>query len=297
MTPLLFDMETRDPDDALTLALLADHPQVNLVGVTVNPGSQAQLGVVREILRRCGREHIPLGARNPDHQGESVSEFHYRWLGDIEPWRCPTPASQLISQTASSHPQLVLLTGAPLHNLRLTLRAHPDLHLQRWVAQGGFAGDNLVAPEHRLEKFAGRLTCETYNFGNDPKGAELALGAPGFDRRELVSKNVTHGVPWDASFHARMQQFAGLRLGVDQAIEMMAQYLSLHPEGKLLHDPLAAAAVVEPSLFQWVEVEAYRQKGAWGARPAAGTNTFITTQWAQDQTDRLPSILAGAQGR
>ena len=27
--------------------------------------------------------------------------------------------------------------------------------LKRWVAQGGFAGDSVVPPEHRLAKFAG----------------------------------------------------------------------------------------------------------------------------------------------
>jgi hypothetical protein len=35
------------------------------------------------------------------------------------------------------------------------------MRIERWVAQGGFAGDELVAPEHRLPKFAGRELCET----------------------------------------------------------------------------------------------------------------------------------------
>jgi hypothetical protein len=33
-----FDMETEDPDDALTLCVLATHPAVRLAAVTVNHG-------------------------------------------------------------------------------------------------------------------------------------------------------------------------------------------------------------------------------------------------------------------
>ena len=48
-------METRDPDDVLTLCLLATHPGIRLIAVTVNPGTAQQLGVVREVLGRLER--------------------------------------------------------------------------------------------------------------------------------------------------------------------------------------------------------------------------------------------------
>lgn len=47
MIPVVSDMETRDPDDILTLCLIATHPRARLTAVTVNPGTPAQIGVVR----------------------------------------------------------------------------------------------------------------------------------------------------------------------------------------------------------------------------------------------------------
>ncbi len=57
---VLFDMETRDPDHAFTLCLLAGRSDVRLRGVTVNPGSRAQIGVVRRLLARLCQAHIPV---------------------------------------------------------------------------------------------------------------------------------------------------------------------------------------------------------------------------------------------
>ena len=47
---IVWDMETMDPDDYLTLLLLLGHPQVNLKAVTITPGSQHQVGFVRAAL-------------------------------------------------------------------------------------------------------------------------------------------------------------------------------------------------------------------------------------------------------
>ncbi len=55
-------------------------------------------------------------------------------------------------------PDLTLLTGAPLKGLR---ELPEDVHISRWVAQGGFAGDRVVPEAYRLEKFAGMDTCPT----------------------------------------------------------------------------------------------------------------------------------------
>jgi inosine-uridine nucleoside N-ribohydrolase len=51
---VVLDMETGDPDDFLTLLLLAGHPAVNLRAVTITPGSPAQVGVVRHGLALPG---------------------------------------------------------------------------------------------------------------------------------------------------------------------------------------------------------------------------------------------------
>lgn len=53
--------------------------------------------------------------------------------------------------------------------------------------------------------------------------------------------------------------------GARLAVEAMDVYLRANPAGKLLHDPLAFAAVLDPDAFRWAEVAVYRESGRWGA--------------------------------
>jgi inosine-uridine nucleoside N-ribohydrolase len=273
---LLFDMETRDPDDALTLCLVAAHPAVRLVGVTVNPGTRAQIAVVRRLLGRAGRGDVPVGARNPDAEREAVSPFHAEWLGTLAPAEPDAEAHVLLARQLAAHPGAVLLTGAPLHNLRLLLNRHPEARVTRWVAQGGFAGDALVEPPDRLPKFAGLSTCLSFNFNGDLRATLAALGSDRIESRDLVSKNATHGLVYDAAFHARLAPHRERAAGLALIHEGMSVYLARHPEGKLLHDPLAACVAIDRTIMQMREVEVYREHGEWGARAASGTRTFIT---------------------
>lgn len=50
MIDVVWDMETSDPDDFLTLLFLIGHPQVNLKAVTVTPGTPDQIGLARHAL-------------------------------------------------------------------------------------------------------------------------------------------------------------------------------------------------------------------------------------------------------
>merc|ERR1712151_1294860 len=61
--PFVFDMETGDPDDVLTLLFLASHPDIDLRAVTITPGSQEQVALVRWLLQEMNLEHVRLGAQ------------------------------------------------------------------------------------------------------------------------------------------------------------------------------------------------------------------------------------------
>ncbi|MEZ4399304.1 MAG: hypothetical protein R3B06_04750 [Kofleriaceae bacterium] len=89
MRDVAFDMETKDPDDVLTLCVLATHPSVRLaaVTVTVTPGIPAQIAVVREVLRRLGVD-VPIGARVPRSPAAALSPSTSPGWGR---WRRPTP--------------------------------------------------------------------------------------------------------------------------------------------------------------------------------------------------------------
>ena len=155
--------------------------------------------------------------------------------------------------------------------------------------QGGFAGAGVVPEDRQLEKFRGLVTCPSYNLNGDVKSALAVIAADGIGRKRFVSKNVCHGVVYDRALHAEV---AAVRHGA-RSLELIWQgmdaYLhgrtvpgaehreSADPRGKMLHDPLAACCAIDPSIAQWAEVELYRERGAWGSRPAAtGDGVLIT---------------------
>ena len=290
---LAFDMETKDPDDALTLCVLATHPAVALDAVTVNPGTREQIGIVRRLLGRLGVAGVPIGARDPAGTAHAVSGFHREWLGEIAPADPDGPAHEVLAATLRRAPSTVLVSGAPLHNVRDLLRHHEDVRLERWVVQGGFAGDNLVPAGRRLAKFAGRTQAESHNFGANKKATLAVLASPRVERREIVSKNVTHGVAWDASLHASIGALDGATAGVRLAHEAMTVFLREEPSGKLLHDPLAACAAIDPGIVTWAEVDVTYERGRWGAEPAPGSNTFISVD--VDRCAFVRTLLAPAR--
>jgi pyrimidine-specific ribonucleoside hydrolase len=104
----------------------------------------------------------------------------------------------------------------------------------------------------------------------------------GIPERFLVSKNVCHGVVYDHDLHEELwlhchEAKASPQLDrLQDMVSMMAMYLYRHPGGKMFHDPLAAAAMIDPSVCYFEEVEVYRSRGEWGSKLAKGTRTFIS---------------------
>lgn len=114
------------------------------------------------------------------------------------------------------------------------------------------------------------------------------LGDARIARKELVSKNVTHGVVWDAEFQRALPP--DVPRGVEMMREAMAIYLELAPEGKALHDPLAACAAIDPAVLEWAEVRVLYEAGRWGAEAAEDTGTFISI--GVDRERFLATLLA-----
>lgn len=262
-----FDMETQDPDDVMTLAILATHPWAELVGVSLVPGGRDQVGLVHHVLGLLGRSNVPVGG-DPTRTKPCVSAFHDKWLGRHEA-DVTVHARTVLDVTAEMG--ATLLTGGPLRNFAENVTRHP-----RWVAQGGFAGDSVVPPEHRLPKFEGRETCPTFNFNGAPQAALAMLNNSFHEEKTLVSKNVCHGLTWDHAFHARVVALPRRTNGLQLVYEGMSLYLRKNPEGKKLHDPLALAAALDPDVCSFARVEVYRHRGKWGSRLTPGSNTQIS---------------------
>jgi len=315
--PVVFDMETQDPDDFLCLLFLASHPRVRLKAVTLVPGSPEQVGLVRWALGALGLDddRVAVGAGDLVSKPASVSPWHARAFGDHAPSTNAEEAWRVLVRECDG--RTVLFTGGPLTNVAEAIAHGGDAFVAGcWLAQGGFAGDNVVPAEKRLPKFDGRTMMATWNFGANLPAARAALAHRGFGRIRLVSKNVCHadtnrfGPEQFARLEASLKAHGGSggsggdvtaptlveatrrqseasgeaeptsrhRAGLGLLHVGMAQYLRRHPAGKLLHDPLAAACVIDGRVIDaWREVrlEEDRQH-RWGCKPADGSGTFIS---------------------
>src|SRR4051812_29846608 len=106
-----FFCNLQDPDDFLTLILLCGHPRVQLKAVTVTPGSTAQIGLVRWLLKKF-QLNIPVGAFNIEHEKACVSGWHYKTFGQIMPSNNAEPGWKVLVEHCDA--KTTLLTGAPL---------------------------------------------------------------------------------------------------------------------------------------------------------------------------------------
>jgi len=174
-------------------------------------------------------------------------------------------------------PNGILVTGGPLGNLHQFLLHHPDLVFESVFIQGGFAGSDCVPPENQLDKFKGKRTCPTFNFNGHIKGAHAMLSSPNIKKRHLISKDVCHSVYWSEYLQYLAQKFRS-DSGPCWAmtIDAMGRYLQKKPDGKLLHDPLAACTAINPEIIKFCEVKCFVERGEWGSTPAQGSNTFIS---------------------
>lgn len=285
--PILFEMETSDPDDFMTLLWLADHPEVELLAVVVTPGSPDQCQLVRWGLDLCGRHDVPIGSlhgarwwASADGTKSRVSAFHYKVYGEaILQHEVGEVAlgPDLVRACLREHPSTTVVVGSAPKNLGAALReAEPELALARWVQQGGFAGDNLVAQP--LAKFAGRLTCPSFNPGGAPKDTLALLADPRIAQRRFVSKNVCHGVVWTRALHEQLDArvVGPRRTGLATMIMALDRYLADKGVGKAMHDLVAAACVLDERVCEFAEVEIYRSGGEWGARALPGSSTSIS---------------------
>ena len=261
----VLDLETSDPDDIFALALLATHPRSNLVAVTIHPGGKDQVGLVKHVLGLLGKDTVPVGTGNPKSDKKRVSGFHTEWLGQIPPQEADGSAVEIIQSALASHPDSHLVTGAALTNIaRAAKEGQP--FFKEWTCQGGFAGDNIVPPEFRLPKFAGKITCPTFNLNGDSRAAKELLCQPEtplIPLVRMVAKNVCHGMFYSPEVDSRIP--SGAHPGLDFIKDGMKHYFIGHPGGKALHDVVAAVMALNPDIGTWISVTPYREKnGEWG---------------------------------
>ncbi|MFF5082425.1 nucleoside hydrolase [Actinoplanes sp. NPDC000266] len=245
-------------DDALALLLAAGDPRLRLLGVTTVAGNQTLEKTTRNALRilalagvtdvpvaaGCDRPlvgdlvvaddiHGASGLDGPDLDGP---------VAEVEPLHAVELTRRLIA--GSAEPVTLIATG-PLTNVALLLRLHPEVvpGVRRIVFMGGSTERGNTTPYGE------------FNIVTDPEAADIVLrsGVP----VTMIGLNVTHqalatdeiiaefrgmGTPIGAVCAELMTFFAGTYrqvFGFD------------HPP---VHDPIAVAAVADPSILRTAAV-------------------------------------------
>jgi purine nucleosidase len=250
-----------NPDDCLALALVLASPELELVALTTVYGDvalRARIALKLLHLRKGARRDLPvaLGAERPLLPDRPVKWAGYEGQGILEPGDdalqpSTQPAADLIVEAVRAQPsQLTLVAIGPLTNVALALRRDPRLaeNLAGLVVMGG-----VVGGAHALH-----LPWTEHNFRSDPEAAQIAVSAGA--TLTIVPLDVTTQVS------IRRPDLERIRAAGDAYHQALAAQVSLYPPFAqrgwgYLHDPLAVAALVEPSLLTMEPLHAVIETG------------------------------------
>ena len=246
--PLLLDVDT-GVDDAVALLLAASRPDVEIVAVTCCAGNvevEQAVANTLAVLELCGLRHVEVaaGPARPLVEPLRTATSHGpRGLGYADPPPARATASgrfapDVLVEKARRRPsELLLVATGPLTNVALALRSEPALPqlLRRLVVMGG-------AFDH-----PGNTTpVAEFNVAVDPEAAHAVVAgfATAAERPLLVGLDVTDRA------RLRPEHVAAVGSGpvatfVEQALRVKFE---LNGGFVRLHDPLALALALDPSL-------------------------------------------------
>jgi pyrimidine-specific ribonucleoside hydrolase len=206
------------------------------------------------VLELLGRADIPVAAGRDRPRARDLSTAAVMHGDDglagplaIEPATHPVAMSalELIEQTlvAASEPVTLVVTG-PQTNAADVIEQLPHLHdrIDRIVFMGGSVGLGNWTP------------AAEFNIWVDPEAAHVVLG--GGIPITMVGLDVTHEA-WLTDEHAEALRDNGV-LGAYVA-ELLDHFVGFHQRtfgwpGAPIHDAVAVAAVIDPSLLETVHV-------------------------------------------
>jgi len=286
--PLILDVDT-GIDDAMALLYAAASPEAEIVAVTCVGGNIDARQVernTRAVLELAGRQdvEVALGSEQPlVRQVETSPETHGpRGLGyaELPPATRPLSvrhAADLFIEEATRRPgEITLVTLGPLTNLAVALLREPALPrlLRGWVLMGGaYRSQGNTAP-----------TTE-WNIQCDPDAAGIAIAAWAASAREhghplpvALGLDVTERAKLTPAHVVTLARRAGsmpddsiaLGRGEDPMLatrsaasnpivrfvaDALRFYMEFHSRydgfyGTFIHDPLAVATAIDPSLIR-----------------------------------------------
>ncbi|MFE3326960.1 nucleoside hydrolase [Streptomyces sp. NPDC059176] len=254
--PIIIDCDPGH-DDAVAILLAAGDPGVDLLAITTVAGNQVLEKTTLNARRICtaaGITGVPVaaGCAHPLVQSLRVADDVHGASGMDGPSfgeptveAVPEHAVDLMHRILTRHPEPVtLVPTAPLTNIALLLTRYPEVvaHIREIVLMGGSTdrGNRTPAAE--------------FNIYTDPEAADVVFrsGVP----VTMCGLNVTHQALVTPDVLARLE---GLDSGLGRiCADLMTFFASTYRrlwgfEAPPLHDPVAVARVIDPSIVTCVD--------------------------------------------
>lgn len=247
---VIFDMETGDPDDLITLLMLINNPDVKLRAVTCYQGSSIQIGLINHVLKLAQLEDIVLVGGLNSSEPMELSPYYTETVGIWKAANANFNPVEVFEKTFFNYPDIHVLTGAPLTNLGLVLDQLPNLKIKHMTTQGGYIGD-LVEPSKKLKKFLNKPNQRTYNLGNDVDAFNKVNFSENIEKLTFVTKDLCHGFAYTPEIHKTVK-FGNNPIA--QLLKKCLERYALSGKSKAMHDPLAMLIMLYPDLGKTTQI-------------------------------------------
>ncbi len=291
---LVLDVDT-GIDDALALLYACAEARERILGVSSVVGNVSLAAATRNtraVLALAGRANVPVwpGAAAPLSTVASDARAVHgeSGLGHAvlpEPPEAAHSAHAVDALVAAAHAhcgRLILVATGPLTNIALAVMREPELPrlVKRFVIMGGAYGEpGNVTPSAE------------FNIWHDPEAARIvfrAFGGPGGTPVVAIGLDVTRMATYDeADLAALARRMAGAPQGaaLTRFIEDSSRYYFERMEKRqgqrlfIMHDPLAVAVALDPSLVETRRVDVDVETG--GRLTTGATIADWRGQWGR----------------
>lgn len=251
-TPIILDCDPGH-DDAMAILLSLFNPAIDLLGITTVSGNGEIEKVTHNALRICALAGVKIPvAQGAGHsllgQAESATDIHGESALDGADLPEPTyefekmSGVQLMAKLVQEHPTpvTVVATG-PLTNVAIFLKSYPELKnkIEQIVFMGGSAGRGNRTPYAE------------FNIWMDPEAADVVINS-GL-KVTMCGLDVTHQALVTPEIFSALESFhtpqSKTIIGLLKFFAHTYNDVFAMPDPPL-HDPVAIAAVIDPSVVE-----------------------------------------------